>query len=94
MEVTNSDRNNTIWKLSKNGINVKEIHSKVLTLQHQINLMALEKNNIREEIQKLEKEKQKLEEEKQKVEEENQHLKKELNDAQQRYDELKENKKW
>lgn len=56
-------RNNVMWNLNKSGIRIKEIHTKMLTLQHQVNLLNIELNKVNEENQKVKEEKQIIENE-------------------------------
>ena len=52
-KIQNKIRNNNIWELSNSGISMKEIHTQILTLQHQINLSSIQNNEMREEYEKL-----------------------------------------
>ena len=49
-------RNDVMWNLNKGGTNIKETHTKILTLQHQVNLLNIEINKIKEESQNIKEE--------------------------------------
>ena len=48
-------RNDNIWQLNNSGINMKDMHIQILTLQHQINLSSIQNNELREENEELKK---------------------------------------